>query len=46
MYAFYFVLMKRRIFCPDIALPNIKAELPDNYRNILLSGRNALSING
>ncbi len=34
------------IFRPDIELPNIKAKLPENHINILLSGRNALSING
>jgi hypothetical protein len=38
--------MERWTFRPDIVLPNIKAKPPENYCNILLSGRNALSING
>jgi hypothetical protein len=33
-------------FHPDIGHPNIKAKPPENHGNILLSGRNALSING
>src|ERR1035438_1680521 len=33
-------------FHPDIGHPNIKAKPPENYGNIILSGRNALSING
>jgi hypothetical protein len=33
-------------FRPDIDPPNIKAKLPENQLNILLSGQNALSING
>src|SRR5205807_1296304 len=33
-------------FRPDIELSNIKAKLPENHLNSLLSGRNALSING
>jgi hypothetical protein len=33
-------------FRPDIDPANIKAKLPENTSNILLSGRNALSING
>jgi hypothetical protein len=33
-------------FRPDIGVPNIKAKVPENHANILLSGQNALSING
>jgi hypothetical protein len=33
-------------FRPDIDPPNIKAKLPENKSNILLSGQNALLING
>jgi len=33
-------------FCLDIALPNIRANLPESQANILLSGQNDLSING
>jgi hypothetical protein len=38
--------MEAWTFCPDIASPNIKAKLPENQSNILLSGRNDLLING
>ena len=41
-----FVLLELWTFRPDIALPNIKAKLPENPRNSLLSGQNALLING
>jgi hypothetical protein len=33
-------------FCLDIGPPNIRANLPENHTNILLSGQNGLSING
>src|ERR1019366_196900 len=32
--------------CLDIALPNIRANLPESQANILLSGQNGLSISG
>jgi len=42
----YLVVVDPWTFRPDIDLPNIKAKLPENPANILLSGRNALLING
>ncbi len=33
-------------FCPDIAPPDIRANLPENQADILISGQKDLSING
>ena len=38
--------MKRQTFRPGIGPLNIKAKPPENHGNILLSGRNALLMNG
>jgi hypothetical protein len=45
-YIFSMVVMVSRTFRPDISRANIKANPPEIHANILLSGPNALSING